>query len=301
MKSRIITATILIAVVVWIIFFASPLIFDIFVALFLAAGSWEWAGLVPGVNKNVSYSVLKDVTILDERSVEGRTPVPERQNRTHFYSPLQKILFVLLVELLWVAFSLWPIGFQGLLYFNAVLLILLIPALFTYPQTVSCWYSSLTTIILGISFLVTSSVSLEYLKQMPQGELWIITVLLLTWMMDTGAYFCGRFLGRRKLIPLVSPNKTWEGFWGGFLISEFVMIGFGFEFAANVLGWTSWVIAGTLAILGAVIGDLFISMLKRCAQVKDTGSLLPGHGGVLDRVDSLLVSSTIVVLFLVGR
>lgn len=270
MKSRIITATILIAAVVWVIFFASPFVFDIFIALFLAVGSWEWAGLVPGVN-NFSLNKYK------------------------------KILFVFLVELLWITFSFWPIGFQGLLYFNAVLIVLLIPALFTYPQTVSCWYSSLTAIILGVSFLVTSSVSLEYLKQMPQGELWIITVLLLTWMMDTGAYFCGRFLGRRKLIPLVSPNKTWEGFWGGFLLSEFVMIGFGFEFAANVLGWGSWVIAGTLAILGAVIGDLFISMLKRCAQVKDTGSFLPGHGGVLDRVDSLLVSSTIVVLFLVGR
>ncbi len=266
MKSRIITATILIAAVVWAIFFAPPIVFEVFIVLFLGVAGWEWAGLVPAI-KN---------------------------------SSVKKALFLVLVELLWIGFSLWPVGFQGLLYFNAVLLVLLVPALFTYPQSAQSWYSSTAVIILGISFLVTSSVSLEYLKERPQGELWLMTVLLLTWLMDTGAYFVGRFLGRHKLIPLVSPNKTWEGLWGGFVLSELIVIGFGWKFAAATMGWGWWILAGTLAILGAVIGDLFISMLKRCAQVKDTGSLLPGHGGVLDRVDSLIVSATIIVLFLVG-
>lgn len=266
MKSRIITATILIGLVVWAIFFAPPTIFDFLVALFLGVASWEWAGLIPSVTS----------------------------------SALKKVLFVLLIEILWLGFSMWPVGFQGLLYFNAVLILLLIPALLTYPQSISSWYSSTTSIIFALSFSITASVSLEYLKQMPKGELWLITVLLLTWLMDTGAYFTGRFFGQRKLIPYVSPNKTWEGFWGGFFLSELVVIGAGHVFAAEFMGWILWIVTGTLAILGAVIGDLFISMLKRCAQVKDTGNLLPGHGGVLDRVDSLLVSATIVVLFLVG-
>ncbi len=270
MKSRLLTASVLIIAVLWIIFAAPSIIFSIFLSVFIGLAAWEWAGLLPSV--------------------------------AHRCSPLQihKFLFVLIIELAWIGSFFWPEIYHYLSYFTIGLFILLIPALLTYPRTSHRWHSLPTVLILGFSFLVAANVSCYFLKQLPQGEWWLLSVLLLTWAMDTGAYFAGRFWGKRKLIPQVSPNKTWAGFWGGFILSELIVIYFGAQFAAAVVGWSHWIVIGTLAILGAVVGDLFISMLKRCVQVKDTGSLLPGHGGILDRIDSLLVSMTIVAFFLNG-
>lgn len=272
LKTRLLTAIILIALVLWIIFFAPPIIFMIFVGLFVGTAAWEWAGLIP------LFAKLKGGMIL-------------------------RSAFVFVIEIIWAFFAFESAGFHYfhyLLYFNMALLVLLIPALVTYPRTVRCWHSSLTVTILGISFLVTAGASLIYLKRIPDGNIWLISVLLLTWMADTGAYFAGRFWGKRKFIPSVSPNKTWAGFWGGVVLSELIALIFGFEFSAKTVGFGYWMIISTLVILGSIQGDLFISMLKRCVQVKDTGNLLPGHGGVLDRVDSLLVSAAVLAFFLIG-
>jgi phosphatidate cytidylyltransferase len=270
LKTRLLTAIILIALVLWIIFFAPVIVFMVFVGLFVGAAAWEWAGLIPSLPKG---------------------------------GIIFRSVFLLCIEIIWIAFSFLSEGFHYfhyLLYFNAALLVLLIPALVTYPRTVRCWHSTLTVTILGVSFLVTAGTSLVFLKQMPDGNIWLICVLLLTWMTDTGAYFAGRFCGKRKFIPLVSPNKTWAGFWGGVLLSELVALIFGIEFATKTMDLGIWMMISTLIILGAIQGDLFISMLKRCVQVKDTGNLLPGHGGVLDRVDSLLVSAAVLAFFLIG-
>lgn len=266
MKSRLITAAVLIAAIVWIIFFAPAVVFTYAVGVILGLAAWEWVGLIPEMKKK---------------------------------SAVPRIVFIVLIEALWIGFYYWSAGFYYLLAINAVLLLAIVPAVLTYPKTIQCWHSAFSVALLGLSFLVTAGVSLVNLKQMPHGSAWLMSVLLLTWMTDTGAYFSGRFCGQRKLIPAVSPNKTWAGFVGGFVFSALIVFGFGLGFAGHIIGLGYWMFIGCVAILGAVLGDLFISLLKRSVHVKDTGNLLPGHGGVLDRIDSLLVSASIVAFFLI--
>lgn len=118
-------------------------------------------------------------------------------------------------------------------------------------------------------------------------------VILAAAASDTGAFYSGVFLGRRKLWPVISPNKSWEGFWGGMALCIVVTALFGTLAVSQ--GWQipglalwGWIVVGILLNLAAVAGDLFESAVKRRQEIKDSGALLPGHGGVLDRIDSLL-------------
>lgn len=118
---------------------------------------------------------------------------------------------------------------------------------------------------------------------------------------DTGGYYAGKRFGRRKLWPAVSPNKTWEGLWGGMALCVAVCLTFGALGSAN--GWPlpglplwGWLLVGVALHQAALFGDLFESAIKRSLQVKDSGSLLPGHGGVLDRIDSLLLVTPVYAL-----
>lgn len=121
----------------------------------------------------------------------------------------------------------------------------------------------------------------------PEGSLWVATALAVTFVADTGAYFVGRTLGRHKLAPAVSPGKTWEGAVGG------LAAGLGFMFLARATFFSSLTVLDCLlvglaaGVLGP-IGDLTESLLKRSAGVKDSGRLIPGHGGMLDRIDAVL-------------
>jgi phosphatidate cytidylyltransferase len=123
------------------------------------------------------------------------------------------------------------------------------------------------------------------------GRLAIFTVLLAVWAADTAAYFAGRLLGRHKLAAIMSPGKTWEGFFAGFAASVLVVFFALYQDKDRFLEiWEALVLGAVLALSGT-IGDLFESAVKRDMQVKDTGRLLGGHGGVLDRIDSLLFAT----------
>jgi phosphatidate cytidylyltransferase len=127
------------------------------------------------------------------------------------------------------------------------------------------------------------------LRQMPsEGRLIAFTVLLTVWAADTFAYGGGRLLGRHKLAPRLSPGKTWEGLVIGSLAGIFVSFVALYDSRGHYLEPWQSVVLGVVVVLAAVIGDLFESALKRDLEVKDTGRLLGGHGGVLDRVDALL-------------
>ena len=132
--------------------------------------------------------------------------------------------------------------------------------------------------------------------QSPNGHIWLLVALLIVWAADTGAYFAGRKFGRHKLSPRISPNKTIEGLVGGAL-------------AGVVVGVIGGVVAGTATsklpavalvalavVLASAVGDLFESLLKRHVGVKDSGDLIPGHGGLLDRMDSVLAALPVFVL-----
>jgi len=156
--------------------------------------------------------------------------------------------------------------------------------------------------VLGFLYLPLLLGHFIWLRYLPQGELWVLWLLAVIFAGDTGAFYVGKLLGKRKLYPIVSPGKTWAGAVGGVLLSLAVGLAAGKylfpEGNLRALGWLALV----LAIMG-LLGDLFESMLKRQVQVKDASQLLPGHGGMLDRLDSLLFAAPAVVyarLFVLG-
>lgn len=160
------------------------------------------------------------------------------------------------------------------------------------------WYGRRLA-VMGIVILVASITAMFYLWQ--QSPWWLLYVFLLVWCADSGAYFVGRKLGRRKMAPNVSPNKSMEGLAGGVVTGLLVVIGisvFMLKLSGDAL--LAFVALSVVTILISVLGDLFESMLKRRAKVKDSGTILPGHGGILDRIDSLLSATPIFALGFVG-
>jgi phosphatidate cytidylyltransferase len=119
------------------------------------------------------------------------------------------------------------------------------------------------------------------------GWQWVVLLFVVTWANDTFAYFTGRFLGRRPLAPRISPKKTWEGFWGGAAGGVGGALAVKFLFLPGLSVQAAVVVGAGAAVLGP-IGDLSESMLKRAAGVKDSGKIIPGHGGLLDRIDAVL-------------
>jgi phosphatidate cytidylyltransferase len=133
-----------------------------------------------------------------------------------------------------------------------------------------------------------------------EPRLLAFTVLLTVWAADTFAYFGGRLLGRHKLAPTLSPGKTWEGLVVGSIAGMFVSFVALYQDRDHYLVIWQAIVLGLVVVLAAAAGDLFESMLKRDLQVKDTGRLLGGHGGVLDRADALLFASTAAFYLVLG-
>lgn len=146
--------------------------------------------------------------------------------------------------------------------------------------------------VFGLLTLVPAWAALVALHALDPEK--VLYVLVLIWAADIGAYFCGRAFGRHRLAPLVSPGKTWEGVFGGMFLAGAVAIAGADYFSAPV---AQFVLLGLLVAAISVVGDLSESLLKRLAGVKDSGHILPGHGGILDRIDSLTAAAP---AFLVG-
>ena len=179
----------------------------------------------------------------------------------------------------------------GLLAIAVVWWVVAIAALTVYPRR----FSAPSTITAGFATLVPSWGLLAWLhSEVTDGPLLILLLLAIVWSADSGAYFFGRALGRHKLAPGVSPGKTWEGVIGGLVTAALVgaLAGALSESAALPV---AMVAAATAAL--SVVGDLNVSMFKRNAGLKDSGRVLPGHGGVLDRADSVTAA---VVMFVPG-
>ena len=121
-------------------------------------------------------------------------------------------------------------------------------------------------------------------------------LLILIWSSDSWAFVCGKLFGKHKLFEKISPNKTWEGFIGSIILTTIT----GYVISNNGFGLsqTEWMILGTITAISATLGDLFQSMLKRESNIKDSGKMLPGHGGILDRFDSILICFPVFYLYL---
>ena len=149
--------------------------------------------------------------------------------------------------------------------------------------------------VLGVAWIGGFAACLPLLSRASLSWVWLLFAI--TWLGDGGAYFCGRAFGKHKLAPVVSPNKTWEGVCGGMALAVVGALGIRAWLLAEV-PWIHAVVLGVLLTGTGVLGDLAESLVKRASGVKDSGRIMPGHGGFLDRVDSLLFSAPVLFLYL---
>jgi phosphatidate cytidylyltransferase len=190
-------------------------------------------------------------------------------------------------------------GGQGLLLGTTLALILgLVPVLLSFSLS-QPFYESLGRQFFGLFYLPFLLSFMILIRNLEQGLVWIFFLLAVVYAGDTGAYYTGRLLGRHPLAPGISPKKTREGSLGG-LLANLVVAG---VFQVTLLSQVGWIhILGAALGIGVVsqMGDLVESMVKRKAGVKDSGILFPGHGGFLDRVDSLLLPAPLLYFSLLG-
>ena len=158
-----------------------------------------------------------------------------------------------------------------------------------YPKTA---LSEVCFNLLAVLYSVVLLSHLYLLRQLPRGIEWTFLTILLVWATDIGAYLIGRQFGRHLLAPQVSPKKTIEGSLGGLLLGSAVAIVFWYIVGGAT--WITYIFLAFIISISAQIGDLFESALKRSAGVKDSGKLIPGHGGILDRFDSLIFALPLV-------
>ncbi len=153
-------------------------------------------------------------------------------------------------------------------------------------------------VVLGMLWVGGLMAFVPLVRRLDQGVGWIFVLMAATWLGDTGAFFAGRSFGRHKLAPVLSPKKTWEGAVGGFVAAMGGAVLFGWITGLDV-PWPMLALLGGVVDVFGVLGDLAESMLKRAFGVKDSGGILPGHGGILDRVDSLLFAAPVLLLIAV--
>lgn len=257
LKQRIITALVLAPLVIAGIVLLPSAWFALFAAVVLFLGAWEWADIagfkLPG--------------------------------KALFLS-----LFVISGYVLWV---LGPKAQAAMLALAIVFWLLACVAVVLFPKGKRLWSTSWSSGVCGLLILVAAWSALLQLKLLRTDGLLILFLMMMIWAADIGAYFAGRHFGGRKLAPQVSPGKTWAGVYGGLLSALIFSLLFVYSFTLIPLDAVSsglLLVVALLTVSISVVGDLTESMLKRNAGVKDSGKLLPGHGGVLDRIDSLLAA-----------
>ena len=178
--------------------------------------------------------------------------------------------------------------------FAAALFILPVIKLFQPKMPVD----ELKTLVFGFFYTIIPMIFLMYAAysngKYEYSLIW--GILFLIWANDTGAYFTGRYLGKHKLFERISPKKTWEGSFGGLALSLLTAMWLSQSF--DVLEPWQWFVIAIITAVAGGIGDLVASMIKRSLRIKDSGSIIPGHGGILDRFDALILSAPFVYVFL---
>lgn len=267
---RIISAVILIPIVVSIVFFASVIQFAMFAFIICLISSWEWGKLMH-FSKNV-YSIWMCTMF----GLLCSTMIMITQGCLCFNN------FYILLGIGSVIIGWW---------ISAFLLVLF------YPNSVIFWNKyNFFRFCFGILIILPFFFGILILHQYHcfndylHGKWWLFCVLVLIWVNDSTAYIIGKKFGRYKLLYQVSPKKTWEGCIGGVCISTELAWVFSKYITMNINSFYIIFILFVGTILFSVIGDLTESMFKREAGIKDVSNLIPGHGGLLDRIDSLLSS-----------
>jgi len=202
----------------------------------------------------------------------------------------------LLTAFLFIAFFMRQVLFAPAIY-SLWALAPLTYYMLTHPSPDQKWTADIGKAVLGPIYVVIPLAMLVLIDMRPNGKIWIFFLLAVIFANDTGAFYFGRLLGKHKLYEAISPNKTWEGAVGGLIFSFAAAMIFIFFLAVHKLNITLIFLVLALAVT-AQVGDLAESMLKRYHGIKDSGKILPGHGGLLDRIDSLLFCIPVLYLFL---
>jgi phosphatidate cytidylyltransferase len=183
--------------------------------------------------------------------------------------------------------------FGGWIFTLLITLIMLL-ALREWLQMANQQKNRVLWILSGFLYTAVAGLSLLYLRQQEFGMILVYYLLAVVWGTDIGAYLAGRSIGGPKLIPSISPNKTWAGLVGGMALAA--AAGYGVAEGFDTKGSISAALLALILACVAQAGDVFESHLKRRADIKDSGQLIPGHGGVLDRIDGLVFASVFFVL-----
>ncbi len=250
---RILSALVLIPPFLLLVHSGSPSLFALVVSLVVVLAAWEFARLCP-VGPEASLTVL---TVLG--------------------------------SLGWYGAVFWTGGFGWALAVvaGAGLLRALLPG-----REVRVGILQAAWLVLGVAYVGGFLSFAILLRNLPEGRQFFFFLLCTTWVGDSGAYYVGSRFGRRRIAPRISPGKTLEGTVGG-IAATVLMAVLGSGWIWPVIPWGSAAVAGVLLALSGLAGDLCESALKRAGAVKDSGGLLPGHGGMLDRLDSLLFAGAV--------
>ncbi len=265
LKQRILTALVLAPLALWAIWSLSSDTLSLILAVIFTLGAWEWSRRV-GLDCNlgrIGYSLLFPVSfyVLHPLLAQGNWA-----------------LAVLVVALMW-----WSMALLSVV---------------TYPHSAALWKNSaLARGIAGLFVLIPAWAALSLLHS-EFGPGFFILLMLIIWGADSGAYFAGRAFGKRKLAPRVSPGKSWEGVIGG-LFAALAVVFVATYWLGAVGGYAPFLILVFVTVFVSVLGDLMESLFKRVMDLKDSGGILPGHGGVLDRVDSLTAAAPFFTLGLI--
>ncbi len=262
LKQRVITASLLAPLALWGIWVLSPLAFAIAIGVIFAMAGWEWSRLC-GLERMPLRALYVALLIL---LMAGSWPLLSEGNWS---------LAILIIALMWWALSLTSV--------------------LSYPHGTAFWQrSAIARGVAGLLILMPAWAALALLHS-HFGPGYVILLVFVVWGADTGAYFAGRAFGRHKLAPRVSPGKTWEGVIGGAVLSLLVAL-VGTLWLEPVGGYAAFLLLIILTVMISILGDLMESLFKRVADIKDSGGLLPGHGGVMDRIDSMTAAGPLFVL-----
>lgn len=278
LKLRVITAVILMAALIGASTLLSPFAFALFISAVVLLAAWEWAGFLGVQSQTPKLGFLATVAVM-------------------------LIGLFLLLGVRPGADSIDQLRAAGILALGLLFWLLSIVILRGYPANNESWNDGSNIALMGLCALLPTWVGFVQLKfLLPQGYL-VLGLIVMVAAVDIGAYFVGSALGHTKLAPRLSPNKSWEGVWGGMLTCFLLGLLLTWALHRYLTPLTIEQMAALLFLsltvtFFGVAGDLVESMLKRNSQLKDSGSILPGHGGLLDRVDGLMAVTPAFVLIL---
>lgn len=273
LKQRVITALVL-AIIFIVALFGLPVgYFSFFVGAIVLIGAWEWACLAgfPARWQRALYALFILVVLL-LASFYLRFEGEASPNLD-----ADAIRELLIAGCIWWAIALLLV--QG------------------YPSSALLWGHKILRLLMGLLVLIPTWVALVYVRQQEAGAWLVLLLMLIVAMADSGGYFAGKRFGKHKLASAVSPGKTWEGFAGGFIANCVLALILSLTLELSLLLMLVIVVPTSLV---SVLGDLLESMLKRQAGIKDSGTILPGHGGILDRVDGVTAAAPVFALALLA-